>query len=775
MRIALVSPYSWTYPGGVTRHIEALAEQYLAAGHDVRVLSPADPDDRLAARLHRGARPASFDLPEWLIPLGRTVGYPSNGAVSNVAYGPGAISLLRRELCGGGFDAVHLHEPVALAVCWDALCAVDAPLVGTFHCYSENVISNNVANLLGARRRLNRLHVRIAVSDAAAWTGRRFYGGSYRIIPNGVDVPPAAVARPPRGAADPLRIAFIGQAVERKGLPVLLRAFEALREHMPVTLHVVGVDRDQIAPLMLDDRDVFALGKCSDADKRRVLEHADMLCAPSLGGESFGMVLTEAFAAGTPVVASDIAGYRDVVTDGVDGVLVPRGDAARLAEVLRDLALDPGRRDALAAAATTSARRYAWPRVAAQVLDAYGDAIAMPAPQGARARAAARLGIGPAAGTRVPAVRLPTLEPLPDIAGAAPRPGARLVRRAAIGFAALMAMLLAVFGLQRIGIEPIGESLLAAAPTWVLVALGLMCLSMVLRAIAWHAILLAALPRARVRLVDALQGTFIGVLMSATLPARLGEPARAFVVARRTGSAREHMPVVLGTIVSQTLLNVLALVVLGVTMFSTVDLFTHHSALLLVALAPLLIVVSLVAAPALLRSGATSRYSRIAALVGQAGRALVQVRAGLLVFSRLRLGGTAALAQLTAWVVQWLSCYVLLVALGLDDRAGLGAAAAVLFAVNVTAVLPATPSNLGVFQAACVAVLTAYGVGAADALAYGIILQAVEIATAVAMGTPALVKEGLSWREVRLRAMHASPVELAPVQGFARAGARETA
>jgi phosphatidylinositol alpha-mannosyltransferase len=115
-----------------------------------------------------------------------------------------------------------------------------------------------------------------------------------------------------------------------------------------------------------------------------------------------------------------------------------------------------------------------------------------------------------------------------------------------------------------------------------------------------------------------------------------------------------------------------------------------------------------------------------------------------------------------------MSCYVLLVALGLDGRAGIGAAAAVLFAVNVTAVLPATPSNIGVFQAACVAVLGAYGVGHADALAYGIILQAVEMATAVVMGAPALVKEGLSWREVRLRAMHTSPVELAPVQGLAR-------
>ena len=318
-----------------------------------------------------------------------------------------------------------------------------------------------------------------------------------------------------------------------------------------------------------------------------------------------------------------------------------------------------------------------------------------------------------------------------------------------------------------------------------LLGLGLMCFSMVLRAFAWHAILQAALPRARVRLRDALQGTFIGVLMSATLPARLGEPSRAFVVARRIGSARLHLPVVLGTIVSQTLLNIVALIVLGVVMFSTVDLFTHHTALLVVAIAPLAIVASLLLLPALLRSGKTERseagdadhtkqaafgasFRRAAALVTQARAALVQLRGGLTVFRRPRLGAAATAAQLSAWVVQWLSCYVLLVALGLDETAGLGAAAAVLFAVNVTAVLPATPSNVGIFQAACVAVLAAYGVGYADALAYGIILQDVEIATAVVMGAPALVKEGLSWREVRLRAMHSSPVELAPVGSFGR-------
>ena len=776
MRIALVSPYSWTYPGGVTRHIEALAEQYLAAGHEVRVLSPVDPDDRVALRMHRGARPSQRPLPDYLVPLGRTLGFPSNGAVSNVAYEVSTLVGLRREL-ERGYDVVHLHEPVAPIPGWDSLMSVDAPLVATFHCYSENIFSNNLANLLGARRRLNRLHVRIAVSQAAGWTGRRFYGGTYRVIPNGVDLP--AEAPRPRAAEAveserPLRIAFIGQAVERKGLPVLLRAFEALREHVPASLHVVGVSAEELAPLMLDPRDVVAHGKCSDEEKTAVLAEADVLCAPSLGGESFGMVLTEAFAAGAPVVASDIAGYRDVVADGVNGVLVPRGDPTALAETLRDLALDPERRAALSVAAAQSAPRYAWPTVAGEILSVYEDAIALHA--AAQKTVPERLGLMPADGERVRAQRLPTLEPaLAGAAKDASRPGARMARRLAIGAVGIFALALALIALQRIGTDRVSHALVNAAPPWVLLGLGLMCFSMVLRAFSWHAILQAALPRATVRLRDALQGTFIGVLMSATLPARLGEPSRAFVVARRIGSPRLHLPVVLGTIVSQTLLNIVALIVLGIVMFSTVDLFTHHTALLVVAIAPLAIVASLLLAPALLRSGKPSRYARAAALITQARAALEQLRAGLTVFRRPRLGAIATFAQLSAWVVQWLSCYVLLVALGLDDTAGLGAAAAVLFAVNVTAVLPATPSNVGIFQAACVAVLAAYGVGYADALAYGIILQAVEIATAIAMGAPALVKEGLSWREVRLRAMHSSPVELAPVQPFGRGEARELA
>jgi phosphatidylinositol alpha-mannosyltransferase len=296
----------------------------------------------------------------------------------------------------------------------------------------------------------------------------------------------------------------------------------------------------------------------------------------------------------------------------------------------------------------------------------------------------------------------------------------------------------------------------------VLIAFALMCLSKLVRAEAWHAILRAALGgRVRVRRRDAARATMIGVLMSATLPARLGEPSRALIVARRLGRMRDRFPVVLGTLVSQTLLNILALAILGTVMFATVGVFRGgEDALVIASIAPVVLLALVVSAPWLLRRGRPSRFQRVQQAAAIARRAMLQVRQGLEVFRRPRLGGWAAVMQLSAWAIQWFACYALLVALGLDARAGLGAAAAVLFAVNVTAALPATPSNLGVFQAACVAVLSAYHVGHTDALAYGIILQAVEIATAVAMGMPALVREGMTWKDLRLRALHAAPVQL---------------
>jgi phosphatidylinositol alpha-mannosyltransferase len=775
VRIALVSPYSYSYPGGVGWHVEALAEELIRHGHDVRLLAPYDPDDRLARFGHRGARPQPREIPDYLIPIGRSVGIPANGAVSNVSVTPSAISTVCRELRDGGYDVVHVHEPNGIVGSWVATEMAHTPIVATFHTYSTGVANKLASSVIGMRRLYNKAHVRIAVSEAARWTAERFNGGRYRVIPNGVHIDAAPSG--PKPPSDELRLLFVGRAEERKGLPVLLRAFEALQGvGVKARLTIAGATPEEVEPYLLDVRGVEVLGRVSEKEKWRLLHESDLLCAPSLGGESFGMVLTEAFAAGTPVVASDIAGYRDVARDGVDGVLVSPGDPAALGEALLDLAVNPERRQRMGECARERAQRFAWPNVAAEVMDAYRDAIriaAEQAPEGVVERVARRTGLSSAdGGPRGRPTRLPS--PEPSLPGDHRRRVWRIVRRGAVAGGVVGGLGLAALALKRIGIESIGNALLGASAFWVVFALALMCSSMLLRAESWHAILRAALPGVQIRRRWVTRGVMIGVLMSATLPARLGEPSRALIVARRLGRVRERLPVVLGTIVSQTLLNIVALVILGAIMFATVGLFQgHESALVVATIVPVALLAIVLSLPALLRRGKPSRFVRVQQAAAKARAAMVQVRRGLQVFRRPKLGAWAAFTQITAWAIQWFACYALLVALGLDEKAGLGAAAAVLFAVNVTAALPATPSNIGVFQAACVAVLAAYHVNHTDALAYGIILQAVEIATAFAMGMPALVGEGMSWKDLRLRALHSAPVELAVGSGRRGVAVRE--
>src|SRR5687767_361185 len=252
----------------------------------------------------------------------------------------------------------------------------------------------------------------------------------------------------------------------------------------------------------------------------------------------------------------------------------------------------------MAEAAVEHAERFAWPNVAREVESVYEEAVSAPEPDGRVARVARATGaVSSEPGPRVGPTRLPSLEPK------APAAGRRRVlvaaRRVLVAAGAVAGVGLAALALHRLGIESIGRAIVAATPVWVLVAFALMCASMLIRAEAWHAILRAALPGTRVRRRDTARATMIGVLMSATLPARLGEPSRALILSRRVGRVRDRLPVVLGTLVSQTLLNLLALAILGAVMFATVGIFRGgEDALVFATIAPVVVIALLLAAPA---------------------------------------------------------------------------------------------------------------------------------------------------------------------------------
>jgi phosphatidylinositol alpha-mannosyltransferase len=333
--------------------------------------------------------------------------------------------------------------------------------------------------------------------------------------------------------------------------------------------------------------------------------------------------------------------------------------------------------------------------------------------------------------------------------------GRRSIPSTATGRAglAIVALLLAgaiLYALSHLNLGRVGHALITATPGWIVLALALMGLSLLARSVSWHEALLAALPGTRIGWIPVVRATMIGVMASAVFPGRIGEPTRIVVLSRRlVGPQRRLLPIVTGTVFSQTLINLLALAILASVTFGSIPVHGRFAAILAVAAVPLALCALVLFGPRLLRFGKRSSSLRVRLAAATIARLLGLARQGLAVFVTPRHGIAAVAAQLSAWMLQWLACYAVLLALGLPAHPTLVAAAAVLLAVNVSAILPATPSNVGVFQAACLVVLAAYGVGAGQAIAYGIVLQAVEVVTALALGVPALLGEGLTWRDIR--------------------------
>ncbi len=368
MRIGMVCPYSFDVPGGVQFHVRDLAEVFIAQGHDVSVLAPADED---------------ADVPPYLVSCGKAVPVRYNGSVARLTFGPVTSARVTRWLENGRFDVVHLHEPVTPSVSLMALWAAEEPVVATFHTSTVRSRAMHAANPL-LRPSLEKIRARISVSEDAAATVRRHLGGDTYIIPNGVHVDRFAQA-PTRddwvGTAERPTLAFLGRVDEpRKGLGVLLRALPSVLDARPGTRLLVAGPGDPTDLLRrADPRAVAAtevLGAVSDPDKQSLLRSVDAYVAPHLGGESFGIVLVEAMAACAPVVASDLPAFVRVLDDGRTGVLHEAGSPVSLAAALVDLLADDARREALRRAGSERARIFDWRPVSRQVMAVYETVLA---------------------------------------------------------------------------------------------------------------------------------------------------------------------------------------------------------------------------------------------------------------------------------------------------------------------------------------------------------------------------------------------------------------
>jgi len=367
MKVGIVVPYSWSFWGAVVEHAELQAAALRQLGVDVRLVIGNDPPGSFTRALH--PRLGRHDSPPpGVIPIGRSVIVPANGSLPNIILSPRSVYRIRRVLERERFDLIHVHEPMTPAPGVAALAMARCPIVATFHACGELSWLKLGQYLWGFL--MDRIDHRIAVSEPARESVARYFPGDYDLIPNGVLVPERAE---PGGREE--QIVFVGRQEPRKGLQVLLRAWPEIRRRTGARLHVVGADplavRLLFARLRVPDEGVDVLGFLSQDALTEELLAAKALVAPSLGGESFGMVLTRAFACATPVVASDISGYRGVMEPQA-GRLVPPGDPAALADAVLALLADERRREQLGRSARTIAvERYSWDTIAQRLVEIY--------------------------------------------------------------------------------------------------------------------------------------------------------------------------------------------------------------------------------------------------------------------------------------------------------------------------------------------------------------------------------------------------------------------
>jgi phosphatidylinositol alpha-mannosyltransferase len=362
MRIALACPYAWDAAGGVQTHVRQLAKRLRSSGHEVSVLTPA---------FQRPSEPH-------VRAVGRPVRIPYNQSVAPVAPWPAGYVLVRDALRGFGPDVVHVHEPFVPGPPMFAAMAAQVPVVATFHAYADRARLFDLASP-ALRPVWRRLTARMAVSEAAAtFVTSRLGDDDVRIVPNGVDVElfaGASAAPLPRGR----HLLFVNRLDRRKGFPVMVEAFRRLADDREdVVLVVAGDGEDRVAvqrmPIALRAR-VVMLGSVPHHDLPPYHAASEVFCAPATGRESFGIVLVEAMAAGLPVVASDIAGYREVVRNGVEGFLVPPEDPVAVAEAVARLLDDPALAEQIGRAGRERARRYSWERVAREIEAVYEEVL----------------------------------------------------------------------------------------------------------------------------------------------------------------------------------------------------------------------------------------------------------------------------------------------------------------------------------------------------------------------------------------------------------------